>query len=93
MPPAAAPPAPPPPPPIAEPLHLQRLEAALDMGPFMSYARHQLSQPLSSDEDSNAESEQNSQLDKSSDPEEYAAGRRRRKRLLGTKQGMMAYSY
>ncbi|XP_055594739.1 chromatin-remodeling ATPase INO80 [Uranotaenia lowii] len=36
---------------MAKPLHIQRLEAALDMRPFMAYAREMLSKPLTSSED------------------------------------------
>uniref|UniRef100_A0A1B0DNK0 Chromatin-remodeling ATPase INO80 n=1 Tax=Phlebotomus papatasi TaxID=29031 RepID=A0A1B0DNK0_PHLPP len=42
---------------LAKPLHIQRLEAALDMGPFMAYAQDFLSQPLSSSDDSDIEGE------------------------------------
>lgn len=42
---------------LAKPLHIQRLEAALDMGPFMAYAQDFLSQPLSSSDDSDIEEE------------------------------------
>lgn len=34
----------------AEPLHIQRLEACLDLGPFMKYAQEILSRPLTSDD-------------------------------------------
>ncbi|GAB0098739.1 Chromatin-remodeling ATPase INO80 [Sergentomyia squamirostris] len=37
---------------LAKPLHIQRLEAALDMGPFLAYAQDFLSQPLTSSDES-----------------------------------------
>lgn len=40
---------------LAKPLHIQRLEACLDMTMFMEYARNLLSQPLSSDESSDSD--------------------------------------
>lgn len=40
---------------LAKPLHLQRLEASLDMNPFMSYAHKILSRPLSSSESENSD--------------------------------------
>ena len=36
---------------MAKPLHIQRIEALLDMGPFMQYAQTELAQPLTSSED------------------------------------------
>ncbi|XP_059621349.1 chromatin-remodeling ATPase INO80 [Phlebotomus argentipes] len=42
---------------LAKPLHLQRLEAALDMGPFMAYAQDFLSRPLTSSDESEVEGE------------------------------------
>lgn len=36
---------------MAKPLHIQRLEAALDMRPFMLYAKKMLSKSLTSSED------------------------------------------
>lgn len=45
---------------FAKPLHLQRLEASLDMGPFMAFAHKMLSQPLaSSDSDTDDEEHEN----------------------------------
>ncbi|XP_055384468.1 chromatin-remodeling ATPase INO80 [Condylostylus longicornis] len=38
---------------FANPLHIQRLEASLNMGSFMAYAHHVLSRPIVSDSDSN----------------------------------------
>ncbi|KAI8045964.1 hypothetical protein M5D96_002155 [Drosophila gunungcola] len=40
---------------IAEPLHIQRLEAALNMRPFMDMAKRALRKPLSSNEESDEE--------------------------------------
>lgn len=40
---------------LAQPLHIQRLEASLDMGPFMSYAQTLLLRPLTSSEDSDSD--------------------------------------
>lgn len=39
----------------AEPLHIQRLEACLDLGPFMKYAQDILSRPLTSSDDSDSD--------------------------------------
>ncbi len=39
----------------AEPLHIQRLEACLDLGPFMKYAQEILSRPLTSSDDSDSD--------------------------------------
>lgn len=39
----------------AEPLHIQRLEACLDIGPFMKYAQDILSRPLTSSDDSDSD--------------------------------------
>lgn len=40
---------------IAKPLHLQRLEAALNVGSFMQYAQNIISRPLSSSENSDSD--------------------------------------
>lgn len=40
---------------VAKPLHLQRLEASLDIEPFMAYAQEILSHPLTSGEDSDSD--------------------------------------
>lgn len=40
---------------LAEPLHIQRLESALDMRPFMTYAQAMLSRPLTSSDDSDSD--------------------------------------
>nr|NP_732413.1 INO80 complex subunit [Drosophila melanogaster]Q9VDY1.2 RecName: Full=Chromatin-remodeling ATPase INO80; Short=dINO80 [Drosophila melanogaster]AAF55658.2 INO80 complex subunit [Drosophila melanogaster]AFH41853.1 FI17525p1 [Drosophila melanogaster] len=40
---------------MAEPLHIQRLEAALNMRPFMNMAKRSLRKPLSSDEETDDE--------------------------------------
>lgn len=42
---------------LANPLHIQRLETSLDMGPFMTYAHKVLSHPLTSTEDSESDDE------------------------------------
>lgn len=41
--------------PIAKPLYIQRLEASLNIEPFMAYAQEVLSQPLSSSEESDSD--------------------------------------
>lgn len=40
---------------VAKPLHLQRLEASLNIEPFMAYAQEILSHPLTSSEDSDSD--------------------------------------
>lgn len=40
---------------LAKPLSIQRLEASLDINPFVSYAEEILSRPLSSGEDSDSD--------------------------------------
>lgn len=40
---------------MAKPLYMQRLEASLNIDPFMAYAQEVLSQPLSSGEDSDTD--------------------------------------
>lgn len=40
---------------VAKPLHLQRLEASLNIEPFMAYAQDILSHPLTSSEDSDSD--------------------------------------
>lgn len=40
---------------LAKSLNIQRLEASLDIRPFLTYAQEILSKPLSSSEDSDAE--------------------------------------
>lgn len=40
---------------LVEPLHIQQLEASLDMGPFMLYAQNLLLRPLTSSEDSDSD--------------------------------------
>lgn len=70
---------------MAEPLHIQRLEAALDMRPFMSYARDVLSRPLSSPDDTEGEDSQGEETD---DVEKLPGEVKRKKsKKLGTKQG------
>lgn len=72
---------------IAEPLHIQQLEAALNMRPFMEHARKVLSQPLSSSDDSNATEEDESQGDGVADnfDDEADGARKKRNRRIGTK--------
>lgn len=41
--------------PMAKPLYIQRLEASLNIEPFMAYAQEILSQPLSSSEESDSD--------------------------------------
>lgn len=41
---------------LAKPLHIQRLEAALDIGPFMSYMNKVLRKDNSSDSDTGSDS-------------------------------------
>lgn len=76
---------------IAEPLHIQRLEAALNMRPFMEHARKVLSQPLSSGDDSNATEEDEHQVEGGTDNSEDEVGgtRKKRNRRLGTKEGIV----
>lgn len=40
---------------MAKPLYIQRLEASLNIAPFMCYAQDILSQPLTSSEDSDSD--------------------------------------
>lgn len=40
---------------MAKPLHIQRLEAALNVGPFMQYAQNIISRPLSSSDNSDSD--------------------------------------
>lgn len=71
---------------MAQPLHLQRLEAALDMRPFMNYAREVMSKPLTSPEDTEVDE---SQGEESEDEEGRLPGQAKKKKTkkLGTKQG------
>uniref|UniRef100_W8APB8 Chromatin-remodeling ATPase INO80 n=1 Tax=Ceratitis capitata TaxID=7213 RepID=W8APB8_CERCA len=72
---------------IAEPLHIQRLEAALNMKPFMEYARQILSKPLSSGDDSIATEEDEANRGGTDNSEDEGGGaRKKRHRLLGTKE-------
>lgn len=41
--------------PMAKPLYIQRLEASLNIEPFMTYAQDILSNPLTSSEDSDSD--------------------------------------
>lgn len=81
---------------MAEPLHIQRLEAALNMRPFMEMAREALKQPLSSGsgEGSATEPETGQGQCIDSDDSSTRVGmvkikpkKRRRERLLGSKEG------
>lgn len=79
---------------IAEPLHIQRLEAALNMRPFMEMARQALKQPLSSGSGSGTELEPEGEACIDSDDSSTRVGfvkmkykQRHRKRLLGSKEG------
>ncbi|XP_058985395.1 chromatin-remodeling ATPase INO80-like, partial [Musca domestica] len=73
---------------MAEPLHKQRLEAALDMRPFMQQAREILSRPLTSPEESEAD---DSPGEESYDDESAMGGSRKKKsKKLGTKQERQA---
>lgn len=40
---------------LAKPLHIQRLEASLNIGPFMTEAQELISHPLSSSDDSDSD--------------------------------------
>ncbi|KAM8704251.1 hypothetical protein ACLKA7_008795 [Drosophila subpalustris] len=80
---------------MAEPLHIQRLEAALNMRPFMEMARHALKQPLSSGsgEGSATEQEPEQEAGLESDDSSTRVGvvrlkhkQRHNKRLLGSKE-------
>lgn len=79
---------------MAEPLHIQRLEAALNMRPFMEMARQALKQPLSSGSGSGTELEPEGDACIDSDDSSTRVGfvklkhkQRHRKRLLGSKEG------
>ncbi|XP_037942615.1 chromatin-remodeling ATPase INO80-like [Teleopsis dalmanni] len=66
---------------MAKPLHLQRLERALDMKPFMKYAREILAKPLSSEDDSAEDS-----TEACSDNEsENGTNRKKCKKLFGSR--------
>ncbi|EDV98617.1 chromatin-remodeling ATPase INO80 [Drosophila grimshawi] len=80
---------------MAEPLHIQRLETALNMRPFMQMAREVLKQPLSSGsgEGSATELDANEEQCIDSDDSSTQVGvvrlkpkQKRRKRLLGSKE-------
>ncbi|ALC46989.1 Ino80, partial [Drosophila busckii] len=76
---------------MAEPLHIQRLEAALNMRPFMQMARQALKQPLSSGEGSATDLEPGGEASADSDDSTRVGmvqlKQRRRKRILGSKEG------
>lgn len=85
---------------VAKPLHLQQLENALDMRPFMRYARDILSRPLSESEDNDGADEENNFMvggeDQESDAADSNPGHRPAKKTrrkpskakLGTKEGI-----
>lgn len=66
---------------MAKPLHIQRLEAALNVGPFMQYAQNIISRPLSSSEDSDSEENE----------EQLEAGYRNANGIVSSKRGMMYF--
>lgn len=79
---------------MAEPLHIQRLEAALNMRPFMEMARQALKQPLSSGSGSGTELEPEGEACIDSDDSSTRVGfvklkhkQKHRQRLLGSKEG------
>lgn len=66
----------------AQPLHIQRLEASLDMGPFLSYAQNLMQRPLTSSEDS--DSDDGGHVERDDTVHGYASGRAGRcKRMMG----------
>ena len=67
---------------MAKPLHIQRLEAALDMRPFLSYAKKMLSKSLTSSED---EDDDDSSDDSDSDSSSNGNIRNYRKLAYGLK--------
>ncbi|EDW14836.1 chromatin-remodeling ATPase INO80 [Drosophila mojavensis] len=80
---------------MAEPLHIQRLEAALNMRPFMEMAREALKQPLSSGSGEGSATEPESGQEQCIDSDESSTRvgmvkmklkKRRRERLLGSKE-------
>ncbi|KAH8406673.1 hypothetical protein KR222_002340, partial [Zaprionus bogoriensis] len=78
---------------MAEPLHIQRLEAALNMRPFMEMARQALKQPLSSGSGSGTELEPEQEVCIDSDDSSTRVGvvklkhkQRHHKRQLGSKE-------
>lgn len=50
---------------LAKPLHIQRLEQSLEMGPFMQFSQHALSQPLTNFFDSSNSENSEGEADKS----------------------------
>ena len=72
---------------MAEPLHLQRLEAALDMRPFMHYARDILSHPLTSPEDTEADDSHANETDDDDGMKLPGETKKKKSKKLGTKQG------
>ncbi|XP_065355033.1 chromatin-remodeling ATPase INO80 [Calliphora vicina] len=71
---------------MAEPLHLQRLEAALDMRPFMSYAREVMSKPLTSPDETEAEDSQGDESDDEGVEKLPGEIKKKKTKKLGTKQ-------
>ncbi|KAH8344440.1 hypothetical protein KR084_011817 [Drosophila pseudotakahashii] len=79
--------------PMAEPLHIQRLEAALNMRPFMDMAKRALRKPLSSNEESDEEQAVKREQDGLDSDDSSTVGvvrvkqsNRRKNRLLGSKE-------
>ncbi|TMW54018.1 hypothetical protein DOY81_000886 [Sarcophaga bullata] len=71
---------------MAEPLHLQRLEAALDMRPFMHYARDILSHPLTSPEDTEVDDSHGNETDDDDRMKLPGETKKKKSKKLGTKQ-------
>lgn len=72
---------------MAEPLHLQRLEAALDMRPFMSYAREVMSKPLTSPDETEADDSQGDESEDEGVEKLPGEIKKKKTKKLGTKQG------
>jgi len=79
---------------MAEPLHIQRLEAALNMRPFMDMAKKALRKPLSSNEESDEEQVVKKEQDALESDDSSTVGvvrmrqsNKRKNRLLGSKEG------
>lgn len=79
----------------AEPLHIQRLEAALNMRPFMDMTKRALRRPLSSNEDSSEEREIKREPTEAEDSDDFSTvgvvkqrcSSKSKHRLLGSKEG------
>lgn len=81
---------------MAEPLHIQRLEAALNMRPFMNMAKRSLRKPLSSDEETDDEHVVKREQDVQDSDDSSTVGvvrmkqsRKRKCRLLASKEGKL----